>query len=49
MSGERRYALKDVCTACWYDNCETCRGGGCACRKYNHPNAVPAVKGEPHG
>ncbi len=35
--GDRRYDVKDVCTNCWHDNCDTCRGGNCACRKYNHP------------
>lgn len=34
---ERRYRAKDVCTSCWYDSCGSCRGGTCACQRYNHP------------
>lgn len=34
---ESRYTSKDCCTNCFYDSCESCRGHGCACQKYNHP------------
>jgi hypothetical protein len=36
----RRYDARDVCTPCWYDNCAGCRGSGCACRTFNHPDRV---------
>ena len=32
-----RYSTKDVCTNCFHDSCESCRGNGCACQKFNHP------------
>ncbi len=31
-------SYRDVCTPCWYDNCESCRNAVCACRVHNHPN-----------
>ncbi|AXQ64153.1 hypothetical protein I5H56_gp096 [Mycobacterium phage KristaRAM] len=37
MNTTPRYDVKDVCTNCWHDSCDNCRGGDCACRKFNHP------------
>jgi len=39
----RRYDSRDACTPCWYDNCAGCRGSGCACRTFNHPNCRSSV------
>lgn len=49
VSGERRrrYNVRDVCTSCWYDSCESCRNAACACRVHNHPNSPIKPPGGP--
>ncbi|AEK09185.1 hypothetical protein FGG23_gp089 [Mycobacterium phage Ibhubesi] len=43
-----RYSSKDVCTSCFFDSCECCRGGECACQKFNHPVVGSIVQSEPN-
>ncbi|AGM61507.1 hypothetical protein M609_gp091 [Mycobacterium phage Job42] len=43
-----RYSTKDVCTSCFFDSCECCRGGECACQKFNHPVVGSVVQSEPN-